>query len=367
MEIAIIISILIFFLYSATIIVFAFSFFLHKPNNFPTTQTKFVSVIIACRNEEKNLPKLLESLKNQDYQGGHEIIIVNDHSSDKSTEIINDLYFDGLYLFELPRNLSGKKDALRFGAKNAKGDILLFTDADCIVPKNWITIMSTQLTAQNSDMLCGPVEFKKTKSFLNGLFRLEFMSLTGSGAAGFFINKPFMCNGANFSIRKDIYLKNMDLIRDDFSSGDDVFLLHQISKTGKAKFLLQSDAIVKTNSPQSLKDFFSQRIRWASKTTGYRDSFSIFISVTTFAMSFILITLLAIAIVSSNFWTLFFIGLGSKTIADICFLIPVTKFYRDQKLLLITPVLQIFYPIYIILTATISLFYKPYWKGRKIK
>ena len=128
MEIAIIISILIFSLYSATIIVFAFSFFLHKPNNFSTIQTKFVSVIIACRNEEKNLPKLLESLKNQDYQGGHEIIIVNDHSSDKSAEIIKDLHFDGLILFELPENLAGKKDSLRFGAKTANGDSVLFND-----------------------------------------------------------------------------------------------------------------------------------------------------------------------------------------------------------------------------------------------
>lgn len=367
MNLTIIISILIFSFYCATIFVFAFSYYLRKQKNISISKNLFVSVIIACRNEEKNLPAFLKSLNNQDYKGKFEVIIVNDHSSDKSTEIIKKFNFDNLLLFELPKNLSGKKDSLRFGAKNAKGKILLFTDADCILPRKWISLMSNQLSANNIDMLCGPVEFKTTKSFLNNLFRLEFMSLTGSGAAGFFIKKPFMCNGANFSIKAEAYLKNMSSIRDDFSSGDDVFMLHQISKTGKADFLLEKDAIVSTNSPQSLKEFFSQRIRWASKTTGYREPFSLFIAITTFAMSLTLIALLAIAIVYSNFWTLFFIGLGSKTIADICLLIPVTKFYRAQKLLLFIPILQVFYPTYIISTAILSLFYKPYWKGRKIR
>ncbi len=111
------------------------------------------------------------------------------------------------------------------------------------------------------------------------------MSLTGSGAAGFFIGRPFMCNGANYAIYKSVLAEAFANINDKFSSGDDVFLLHYVSSHYKAGFLKSRKATVATKSPDNLCEFFAQRIRWASKTTGYRKAFAVFTAIITFLAS----------------------------------------------------------------------------------
>jgi cellulose synthase/poly-beta-1,6-N-acetylglucosamine synthase-like glycosyltransferase len=353
--------------YSLMMIAFAIAFITNKVSENIQNSSEFVSVIIACRNEEANISHLIESLLQQKYTQNFEIIIVNDHSEDKTLEIIRHYNDSRIKLLELPDNMLGKKSALRFGVLNSIGTVLLFTDADCIVPINWIKNMTKAMLTSNAEMLCGPVVFKENKSIFNKLFRLEFMSLTGSGAAGFFIKHPFMCNGANYAIYKSCYLKSVDKINDKYSSGDDVFLLHEISKNKSAYFVKNKNTTVITNAPENLKAFFSQRIRWASKTTGYTHTFAITVAILTFITSIILITLPLAAMFYSELWFLLLLIFISKTIVDITFLLPVSKFYDEPKLTFLVPLLQVFYPFYIVITAVFSLFYKPNWKGRRIK
>ena len=92
-----------------------------------------VSIIIPARNEEVNLKGVLRSLAPQ--EGWAEIIVVNDHSEDRSAEILQKLQgeIDNLVVLnapELPAGWVGKNHALDFGAARAEGEVLLFTDAD---------------------------------------------------------------------------------------------------------------------------------------------------------------------------------------------------------------------------------------------
>lgn len=368
MNLAIIgISLFISVLYFVMILVFAIAFFLRKEDSPEIKEdTEFVSVIVAFRNEASNLERLTECLLTQNYNSSFEIILVNDHSDDNSSEILSAVSDTRLKVFGLPENITGKKQALRYAVTKSSGKILLFTDADCLVPDNWMSVMVNQLKNQNLHMLCGPVEFEKSKSMFSAMFRLEFMSLTGSGAAGFFINKPFMCNGANYAVTRTVFDEASQHFNDRYSSGDDVFLLHYISKKYKAGFIQNTNALVSTKAPESVKVFFNQRIRWASKTTGYRDLFSVFTAVLTFLMSALLIILAMLSFVDAGYLRFLIIALSAKTIADFIFLIPVTAFYKKTYLLFWLPLLQIFYPLYISTIALLSLFYKPYWKGRKI-
>ncbi len=349
------------------IMVFAIVFFLRKKDS-PEIKpdTEFVSVIVAFRNEASNIERLTECLLNQNYNSYFEIIMVNDHSDDCSHEILSAVSDSRVKVFDLPENITGKKQALRYAVTRSSGAILLFTDADCLVPHNWISVMVNQLKNQNLQMLCGPVEFEKSKSLFSEMFRLEFMSLTGSGAAGFFINKPFMCNGANYAVTRTVFDEASRHFNDRYSSGDDVFLLHYISKRYKAGFIQNPNALVSTKSPESIKAFFNQRIRWASKTTGYRDLFSVFTAALTFLMSALLIILAMLSFIDAGYLILLIIALSAKTLADLIFLIPVTAFYKKTYLLFWLPLLQVFYPLYISITALLSLFYKPHWKGRRI-
>lgn len=364
----IIISLSIAVIYSVMILVFAVSFFFRKDDVFvDQSDTGFVSVIIALRNESKNVQNLLSGLLSQDYAYGFEIILVDDHSDDNSCAIIEAFADERIRLFNLPLGLDGKKHALRFGVLQAKGKILLFTDADCRLSTNWISLMTSHLRAKDLQMLCGPVEFEKSGSVFSEMFQLEFMSLTGSGAAGFFINKPFMCNGANYAVTKTVFNEASQHFNEKYSSGDDVFLLHHISKKYKVGFLKNCTATVKTKAPDSLSSFFNQRIRWASKTSGYRNPFAIFTAAITFLMSALIIGLLVFSLFNMDYFRFLIFTFFAKTIVDFIFLVPVTRFYKKTYFLIWLPLLQIFYPIYISLTALMSVFYKPYWKSRRIR
>lgn len=326
----------------------------------------FVSVIVAVRNEEKNIEALIRSLKHQKGISNYEVLLIDDHSEDRTIDIALQTIDDKFRVLQLPDGKIGKKESLKFGFFNSKGNILAFTDADCVVPENWLYTLLSQFQSNNSQMVCGPVEFYGKENLFTEIIKLEFLSLTGIGAASFFVHKPFMCNGANYAVYKNIYHDSMPFIKDEFSSGDDVFLLHKVKQKHKVTFCNSYEAIVRTKAPESLKEFFSQRLRWASKIKGYRDFFAIYVSITGFIMSFALLFSIVIIFFTQNTefypWLIFM-----KLSIDFLFLITVTDFYKQKKLLQVFILLELFHPIYIISTALISIFYKPLWKGRKIK
>ncbi len=349
------------------IVLFTISWYVRKDEDLSSDKHSIVSVIIASRNEAQNLPILLDSLLAQKYDSDFEIIIINDHSEDDSISIIQSKSDSRIVLLNLPDSLKGKKDALRYGAKHAKGEMLLFTDADCILPKNWISSMANGISEKSIEMLCGPVEFISRKNLFSYFVELEFLSLTGSGASGMFLNAPFMCNGANYAIKKNVFDEASQHFNDKYSSGDDVFLLHYVSQNYSVDFLKSKEAIVKTNAPKNMRGFFSQRIRWASKTSGYRTFASIFTALVTFFMSFGMLVAVVCSIFEIEYLVIAIIVFVAKMIVDLMFMLPVLNFHDKLKLVFLSPLLQVFYPFYIFTTGLFSPFSKPSWKGRKIR
>lgn len=361
-----IVSAIIGIFYAFMLIAFAIAWFRRKENSVNAHSDIFISVIIAFRNEEENLLSLLQSLSKQDYKYDFEIILVNDHSDDDSCAIINEFADKRIKLSELPEGIYGKKQALRVAAKKAIGDLLVFTDADCVMSEKWLSSMSVGVQKKAVDMLCGPVEFIARNTVFSKLVELEFLSLTGSGAAGLFLKKSFMCNAANYAIKKNIFVEASQYFNDKYSSGDDVFLLHYVSKKYKVDFIKNVEAIVKTRAPQNIIAFFNQRIRWASKISGYRTSSSLFSALINFLFSFLILVSFGLIGLDGRFFSLAIILLFIKTLSDVIFLIPVLSFHKKISLLVFVPLLQIFYPIYIFATGLLSIISTPKWKGRPI-
>ncbi|MDR2010654.1 MAG: glycosyltransferase [Bacteroidales bacterium] len=366
-DIFIILSSTIILLYMIMISMFAFAWFLRKENiSSKKTITKKISVIVAFRNEEKNLDKLLKSLLNQSYKD-YEIILINDHSNDNSTHVINQIKNEKIKLYDLPDEFQGKKHALRYGAKHSDGEILFFTDADCIIPPEWISETYSYMLEKDIKMLCGPVRFYNNPGIFSKLVQLEFLSMTGSGAAGTFLGLAFMCNGANYAIEKNIFSEASAFFNDKYSSGDDVFLLHYVSGKYKVDFIKNRKCIIDTKAPENLKELFVQRVRWASKTSGYKTPVSIITAALTFLMSFILLVSLIAGFFKFIYIYLFITAFFIKIFTDTLFMIPVLNFYRKSNLIWFIPLLQIFYPFYIVITGILSLFWHPLWKGRRVK
>ena len=354
------------FLYAFMLIAFGAAWIFRKNYKLQITNqiSKKISIIIAFRNEEKNIERLLHSLLNQKYSD-FEIILIDDHSSDNSANIIAEIQNSKIAYYPLPNELKGKKSALRYGEKFAKGDILFFTDADCYVEsKVWLSTMSEYMIAKEVKMLCGMVCFDNRKGFFSKLLQLEFLSMTGSGAAGFFLKKPFMCNGANYAIMREVFNEASQYFNDKYSSGDDVFLLHYVSKKYKVDFLKNENTIVESLAPKNIKELFAQRVRWASKTAGYTNIMMLLTMFINIATSLSLVVSLISGIFLIKYLYLFFVLFFAKTIFDSLFMLPILRFSKKLKLLFYVPLIQIFYPFYITITFVLLMFWKPEWKGR---
>ncbi len=359
------------FLYAIMITAFIFALMSNQNRNKIKTikQDLFVSIIIAARNEEHQIKNCLNSLQQQDYDN-YEIIIVDDHSEDKTRKIVSKYAAkdDKISLCQLPDGIEGKKNALIQGVSKAGGEFLFFTDADCELQKNHLSTMISYMHHNEFDMLCGPVDLKTRSSFWGNLQRLEFMSLIGSTAAGFFLKTPFMCNGANYLAKRSLYIEAQNKLSNHVSSGDDVFLLHYaVSQNKKTGFISDRECIVKTGAPDTIADFFWQRVRWASKAGSYKNPAAIMVSFLIFLSALVMLLIFALIIFQAySLWYLISIIIV-KTLVDTAFLMQAAELYKDKKPILFTPFLEIFHPFYIIGTVLGMFLSTPAWKGRKIK
>ena len=168
------------------------------------------SIVIPFRNEAENLPRLLKSIQKLSYPENQlEFLFVNDASSDDSATIIEKSMktsqFDYQILSAKRNTNSPKKDAIQTAIETAKYEWILTTDADCMLPKNWLNTFSDFIQENDSKMVVGPVSYETKSSILHHFQLLDFMSLQASTIGGFGIQKPFLCNGANLAYRKDVF------------------------------------------------------------------------------------------------------------------------------------------------------------------
>lgn len=200
-----------------------------------TTEVKELnySIIIACRNEEQNLPKLFYSLTKLDYPiEKYEIIIADDASTDSSLNMIKEFcdklpnarYF---HLKEKSKEYLGKKAALKLAAENAQFEILLFTDADCSPQPNWISSYNNYFT-DKTGFVAGSYEEINTGSFRRFCNQISSAVYASTIGLGF----PFSAAGGNMAVRKEVFeqVGGYEKIKHNIA-GDDKQLLNLINKT----------------------------------------------------------------------------------------------------------------------------------------
>ena len=330
-----------------------------------------ISVIVPARNEEENIGKLLSSLEKQTYPSNlFEVIVVDDHSTDNTVTVVNSHSFARLIRLQFENINSYKKKALEIGITAASGDLIVTTDADCIVPGNWLKTIASFKEKTTAGFIAAPVVLENESNLLQTFQTLDFLVLQGITAAS--VQKRFhnMCNGANLAYeRKAFFEVNGFTGIDHIASGDDMLLMQKIAQRFPAKvfYLLSKDAIVSTRAAKTWKEFFGQRIRWASKATDYND---IKIFSTLFLVYFFNCALLALFI--SGFWMpSLWLGLLSmlilKTTIELLFIYPVAKFYNKQNLIKWFPIFQPLHIVYTVIAGWLGVFGSFEWKGRRVK
>lgn len=336
-----------------------------------------VTVVIAARNEEKKIISCLNSILKQDYpEHLFEIIIVDDSSEDATIKIcndfINEISLKKIRLIKLSDyNKTSKKEAVRCGVENAKGTFIITTDADCIVGNRWIASIASYYEKSHFKLICGPVTYHKYKGFFHQFQLLDFLSMIISGAGAIGINKSFIGNAANMAFEKDAFLKVVEAQYDStFASGDDVFLMHKIKEKVKngIGFLKSEESIVYTEPKENLKELVLQRLRWASKSKGFRDFDAMFFAVCIFLFNFMMVSVFFVGLFNLYFFLIFMGLLFFKILADLPLIYRISSFNNRKDLMMHYLWIQCVYPFYIAFTAILSFFKTDYlWKGRRCK
>jgi glycosyltransferase involved in cell wall biosynthesis len=349
-------------------------------------QTK-ISVIIPARNEAANIDSCINSLQQQSYPVNlFEIILVDDFSEDETLSIVQQFNGSNIKLLSLKdfinayETQSYKKKAIEIGIKNATGELIVTTDADCVLPTNWLQTIAAFYEEKQPQFIAMPVLITPVKSFIEIFQSLDFMTLQGITGAAVYKNFHSMCNGANLAYTKKAFeAVNGFAGIDTIASGDDMLLMHKIYKQypGAVSFLKSKEVIVKTQPVHSVAAFFNQRIRWASKADKYDDKriFGVLLVVYLFNVMMLCLPVIALFknIQCSIFNVQYSIGvlwwwlLILKTIIELFFLLPVAAFFSTQKMLWWFPIMQPFHILYTVIAGWLGKFGSYKWKGRNVK
>jgi cellulose synthase/poly-beta-1,6-N-acetylglucosamine synthase-like glycosyltransferase len=200
---------------------------------------------------------------------------------------------------------------------------------------------------------------------------VEFSSLIGSGACAMIIRKPNMCNGANLAYLKSVFHEVRGFAgNENLASGDDEFLMHKIAARypDNVCFLKSQDAIVETQAHDSMKSFYYQRKRWASKWKHYNSGLTTALAVFIFLANFSLLVAAGLYLADKLTLQNLLIIFSIKFSAEFVFLMLVLSFLRKKKLIWLIPFIQFIYPVYVSFFGLIAQGKNEYiWKGRKLR
>lgn len=204
-----------------------------------------ISVVIPALNEERFLPQCLESLKNQDYEGDYEIIVVDNASTDDTARVAAEF---GARVISCPKK--GVVYARQAGANLATGDIIVQADADTIYPRDWLSRIAKHFSSHpRSVALAGTYIYKDPPPWAGfEYFGRYLINIIGRLLFG----RPVYISGANFAFRREAFLKANGY---DASSlyPDQWGISHRLSRVGKVSY--DKTLLVSTSARRVQKPF----------------------------------------------------------------------------------------------------------------
>jgi cellulose synthase/poly-beta-1,6-N-acetylglucosamine synthase-like glycosyltransferase len=335
------------------------------------TDTPFVSIVIAARNEEDNITPLFAALADQDYLfDKFEIILVDDASTDATAVRIKTAITAHQQLTIHPvtvRNrtevMSPKKNALAQGIAQARGEIVLFTDADCRPGAPWISTMVRHFD-KNVGLVIGfsPYERPAVHGIGARLIAIDSLSLAALSAGSSGWGRPATCSGRNLAYRKCVY-EQVGGFRDisQFLSGDDdLFLKLVAQKTNwQIRYAYSAATIVPTLMLKSVRQFVQQRIRHASKGFHYGWRMT---SILTCAWIF---NALLLILLFTSLWPQVLVMWSIKALAELALLFAFAKKMKRLSHLAIWPLAVLLHVPYVVVFGALGPFTKYSWKDAR--
>lgn len=242
----------------------------------PVSQTHPVSVIICARDEDENLARNLPGVLVQHYPTTHEVIVVNDNSFDDSKYILEELKktFRHLHVVELTQEaklIAGKKYPLSIGIKEAKHEIVLLTDADCVpASEHWMQKMQDAYT-EGKEVVIGYGAYLKRPGLLNKLIRFETFHAALQYLSYALAGIPYMGVGRNLSYRKALFFRSKGFSSmNHIPGGDDDLFINKVATRHNTAVVVDKEAVTLSTPKKTWKEWFQQKKRHYSTARYYK-------------------------------------------------------------------------------------------------
>ena len=350
------------------------------------SQLPSISVIVPARNAADTIAALLQDLYAQDLpRDRYEVIVADDHSTDGTDAIVERMQksWSGLRSIKLQDEI-GKKAAIMRAAEEAYHDVIVITDADSRCGRSRLSTIAAHWAEARPDMLLMPVGTIATEGMLGWLQRKEQIALQAVTAGSALMGVPILANGANMAFSRSTFFQLNGFRNDRFASGDDMFLLQRMRRSGKRiGYLLDPEVVVRVEPESTMKAAWQQRVRWAGKMRAYRDPMMLFGSIVALLLPWIL------AIISIKVFRQIEVGegLANATALIVCaclfWAVPIVRLVHAMEMFFASsseiPVREgaaawlstipalIAFMIYSPIIAIVSIFVRPMWKGRRIR
>ncbi len=295
-----------------------------------------VSVIICARDEADNLAKNLPGILVQDYKTTHEIIVVNDNSTDETKYVIDEYKksFKNLVNIELTQEaklIMGKKFPLSMGIKSAKYETLILTDADCVPASEFWVDHVQQAYHENTEVVLGYGAYHKKQGLLNKLIRFE----TFHSALQFFsyalAGIPYMGVGRNLSYKREVFMRNkgfssMNMI----PSGDDDLFINKVANKHNTAIMIDPASHTLSEAKKTWNDWMRQKYRHYTTSKYYKPIHKFLLGL--YSLSLLLFYPLFAASVVMHTWWLALSVLGLRLLIQAIILYKTMKKLNEKDL-----------------------------------
>jgi len=325
-----------------------------------------ISIIVAARNEEENILECIKSLDSLEYPENRiEIILVDDNSTDATGKIIDEYIekkpkFQKILSTEPRGDLKGKTLAITNAIEFTKNEIILTTDADCIVSTKWAKTIASYYIDENVAIVNGMTNQFEVNNFA-GMQSVDFICLLSAASGTINIGKPMSCIGNNMSYRKSVYNEVGGYENLKFSVTEDFRLLIAVNNLKKYKIIypIDKDSLVTSKACKTWKDLYHQKKRWSVGGLDSEPSGALIISI---AFLTNLMMILSIFFFFKGLITL----IAAKIIIDYFLIFPVYKKLGLKLNLKHFISFELYYIIYVVIMPIILIFSrKVYWKERE--
>jgi cellulose synthase/poly-beta-1,6-N-acetylglucosamine synthase-like glycosyltransferase len=351
--------------YSLKIIVFGIAACnAHYPWNL--SYKPVVSIIIAARNEEQNIRQCLESLTALSYPTDLlEIIIVDDRSTDGTADIVKRCIDRRSHLRLLTAsqgtgNLRGKTNAVAQGIEASRGDILMFTDADCSVPVRWVE-ETVKYYADPSVGIVAGFTALRSRGWFEAIQTLDWFVLFSVAAATIRLKYPVTAVGNNLSVRRDAYDQVGGYRTIPFSVTEDYALFHAVTHqtSFRPRFPLDPMTLVESKPCKTWRELYQQKKRWFTGGRGM-DMKSLLVFTIPYGLNAAM--LINILIAPSLF---VLAALVAKLCVDLFLALPSIRAFGRGQLLWYFPIFEVYYIVYVLLFPLVVVVGKEVvWKER---